>query len=82
MRMSELRKLREGQGLSRDELAALTGVSSLTIRAHELGAVNGTETKTAEAIAKALKVPLQALFFTQDTDKSVNTDFSRKGEPS
>lgn len=74
MRMSELKRLRKEKDLSRDELAALTGISSLTIRAHELGTVNGTETKTAEKIAAGLKVPVQALFFPLDTDKSVNTD--------
>ncbi|MFD1734625.1 helix-turn-helix transcriptional regulator [Deinococcus malanensis] len=62
MRMSEVKRLRMERGLSRDELAAKSGVSSLTIRAHELGTVKGTETKTAEAIANALDVPVQALF--------------------
>ncbi|WP_034382961.1 helix-turn-helix transcriptional regulator [Deinococcus sp. YIM 77859] len=67
--MSEIRRLREERNLSRDELAAKSGVSSLTIRAHELGTVNGTETKTAEAVAAALGVPVQALFFPVDLDK-------------
>ncbi|MBB5234432.1 helix-turn-helix transcriptional regulator [Deinococcus budaensis] len=68
--MSEIRRLRTERNLSRDELAAKSGVSSLTIRAHELGTVNGTETKTAEAIAAALDVPLQALFFPLNLDIS------------
>ena len=72
--MSELRRLREARSLTRDELAAKSGVSSLTIRAHELGSVNGTETKTAEAIAQALDVPTVALFFAVDTDISVSKD--------
>jgi DNA-binding XRE family transcriptional regulator len=73
MRMSEIKRLREERGLSRDELAAKSGISSLTIRAHELGNVNGTETKTSEAIALALGVPVQALFFPVNINISVQT---------
>jgi len=76
MRMTELRRLREERDLTRDQLAAKSGVSSLTIRAHELGSVKGTETRTSEALAGALGVPVQALFFPLDTDKSVNTEIS------
>ncbi|MVN86866.1 helix-turn-helix domain-containing protein [Deinococcus sp. HMF7620] len=72
MRMSEIRKLRTQRNMTRDQLAVKSGISSLTIRAHELGTVNGTETKTAEAIATALDVPVQALFFP------VNMDISKK----
>ncbi|MFC6660047.1 helix-turn-helix transcriptional regulator [Deinococcus multiflagellatus] len=61
--MTQLRRLREERDLTRDQLAAKSGVSSLTIRAHELGNVKGTETRTSEALAEALSVPVQALFF-------------------
>lgn len=79
MRMSQVRELREARGFSRDELAAKSGVSSLTIRAHELGTVNGTETRTAEAVADALGVPVHALFFPVDINKSVNMEINQKG---
>ncbi|WP_200868157.1 helix-turn-helix transcriptional regulator [Deinococcus phoenicis] len=77
--MSEIKRLRQERGLSRDELAALSGISSLTIRAHELATVNGTETKTAEAIAHALGVPVHALFFPSDINKSEKIGYSENG---
>lgn len=74
--MSEIRRLREERNLSRDELAAKSGISSLTIRSHELGTVNGTETKTAQAIAEALAVEVQALFFPAGINTSIKQETS------
>lgn len=74
MRMTELRRLREERDLTRDQLAVKSGVSSLTIRAHELGSVKGTEARTSEALAHALNVSIQALFFPLETDISVKTE--------
>jgi len=71
--MKQLLELRKARGLSRTELAERSGISRWTIRAHELGQADGVETKTGAAIAAALGVSEQALFFEQDTDLSVNT---------
>lgn len=57
--------------MTREQLAVDADVSWTTIRAHELGLVNGFEAKTAEALATALKVEVQDLFFDRNTQSSV-----------
>lgn len=71
MRMENLRQLREKADLTRDELANLSGVLSTTIRNHELGLVKGTSEATEQALAKALNVPVQALFFASNMEISI-----------
>lgn len=72
MRMTELKRLRLAAGLTREELAVKAGVSWYAIRSHELGLVNGTETKTAEALAVALGIETRSLFFPTSTGTPVN----------
>jgi DNA-binding XRE family transcriptional regulator len=80
MRMTRLRQLRESRGLTREELAVKAHVSWLTIRSHELGLVNGTETKTAEAIAGALGVDVIELFAAPSTGLGITQENSPAGE--
>ena len=71
MQMTQLRRLREARGLSREQLAVLSGVSYSAIVSHELRMDINPFQSTAEALAKVLEVPVQALFFETDTDGSV-----------
>lgn len=49
-------------GMTRDELAALAGVSATTIRRIEVGSQHRTKMDCAEAIARALEQPIPWLF--------------------
>ncbi|WP_169736996.1 helix-turn-helix transcriptional regulator [Deinococcus pimensis] len=69
--MTQLRRLREAKGMRQERLAADAEVSISTIRAHESGRAQGVETKTAEAIARVLDVPVHELFFDPSTFKNV-----------
>lgn len=58
-RIQELRKQRK---LSRSKLAKLAGVSPYTIERLEQGAAKDAWVSTLRLIAKALEVPVDALF--------------------
>lgn len=55
-----IQKLREDSGLNQKQLAELVGVSPMTISRYERGE-HDIDLDTAEAIAKALRVPVERL---------------------
>lgn len=61
----QIKKLREKNNMTQDELSALSGVSRATICALEKGTERATTTKTLMNLARALGVPVEALFFTE-----------------
>lgn len=60
-----VQQLREEAGMSREELAAKSGVSRATIWALESNSDRNTTSKTLSRIARALGVSVDKLFFAQ-----------------
>ena len=61
----KIREVREKLKMTQDELSQKSGISRGTISALENGTERATTTKTLANIAKALGVPVEALFFTE-----------------
>ena len=65
---NRIRKIREGKGLSREQLAELTGLSSRHISSIEL-AEKAARPKTLEVIIKALGVSADKIFYPELQEK-------------
>ncbi len=65
---NRIRKIREGKGLSREELAEMTGLSSRHISSIEL-AEKAARPKTLEVIIKALGVSADRIFYPELQEK-------------
>lgn len=62
----KIREVRESRGMTQEELSQVSGVSRVTISGLENGTTRATTTKTLVAIAHALKVPVDQIFFSED----------------
>ena len=60
---THLKEYREKSGLSREELAEISGVSKAVISGLETGKINVTTTNTMKKLADALSVKVTAIFF-------------------
>lgn len=61
-RLSELRKER---GMTQEKLAQVSGVGRVTIALIEAGTTKNVSSKTLLALAKALNITVDALFFDE-----------------
>lgn len=61
-----IRELRESKRMSQEELSLKSGVNRTTISALENNAIDSTTTRTLLAIADALEVAIEELFFTDN----------------
>lgn len=59
----KIRELRESRRMSQEELSLKSGVNRTTISALENNAINSTTTRTLLAIADALEVAIEELFY-------------------
>lgn len=59
----KIKEMREKRGISQEELSKLSNVSRVTISQLENNESKNTSTKTLLQIAKALNVPLDAIFY-------------------
>lgn len=61
-----IREFRESKRMSQEELSLKSGVNRTTISALENNAIDSTTTRTLLAIADALEVAIEELFFTEN----------------
>lgn len=61
-----IKAIRESKGMSQEELSAKSGVSRPIISMLETGTRETTTTKTLLALAKALDVSVDEIFFAED----------------
>lgn len=66
----KIKEVREARGMTQEELSQESGVSRVTISGLENGTTRATTTKTLVAIARALGVSVDQIFFSDDV-KSV-----------
>ena len=60
--LTQLKRLREGCGLTQGQLSERSGVKLTTIQKHERGVQKTAALDVAAPLAEALHVPLEALF--------------------
>lgn len=70
--LNQLKRLREWRGLTQQELSEASGVKLSSIQKHERGVQNDAALSIAAPLARALEVPLEALFLQELSDKCVN----------
>lgn len=75
-----LRRLREGRGLSQDRLSKLADVSHNTIIKIEIGAIRSPTVDTAQKIARALGVTLDQLTKEQPSHERNPNRHKMKGD--
>lgn len=61
-----IKALRAEKGMTQEDLAEASGVSRLTISKLETGKLTNARSKTMFAVAKALGVTIDDLFFDRD----------------
>lgn len=61
----KIKDVREARGMTQEELAQASGVSRVTISGLENGTTRATTTKTLVAIACALGVSVDQIFFSE-----------------
>ena len=60
----KIKDVREARGMTQEELSKASGVSRVTISGLENGTTRATTTKTLVAIAQALGVSVEQIFFS------------------
>ena len=61
----KIKEIREAKGITQEELARSSGISRVTISGLENGTERATTTKTLTALANALGVPVEQIFFNE-----------------
>lgn len=69
-----LKKMREAARLTQEQLSAKSGVSRVTIATIEAKKDYVTTTKTLFKLAKALGTTVDALFFVEDVQSTIQTE--------
>jgi transcriptional regulator with XRE-family HTH domain len=80
MQMVNLRPLRDAKGWSRENLARRAGVSAKTIEAHEMGLTKDVFKSVSRALADALGVPEESLFFDNNYASTDNPSHQPRPE--
>lgn len=65
---ANVRRIRRAQEMSQEELAHRAGLHRTYVSGLERGGGRNPTIRVADSIAKALKVPIEALFLPQTTD--------------
>lgn len=61
----KIKEVREAKGMTQEELSRSSGISRVTISGLENGTARATTTKTLMAIANALGVSVEQIFFNE-----------------
>ena len=61
----KIKEIREAKGTTQEELSRSSGISRVTISGLENGTERATTTKTLKALANALGVPVEQIFFNE-----------------